>query len=543
MPISVGYGGQQTGPQQTAPFDLKGVTALGQPITHDQVQVAEILLGVGQQLNAPDVAMVAIIYAALGETDLGAAPNTYTGGAGGAVGVLQGTPANWPNAHDVQGQATCFYKGGKGFQAGGAIALAQQGWTAWKIANAVEANYTFDASGGDSYAGRWPGGTQQGIDEAKRIASRIGGVSIDLAGVAAGLGGTGEGANPTLTNPFYVGDSTNPDQDYWTTINQYCQDAQWYCFSDGESLYVADGTKLMAQTPALVIDWRDPKVVSLEVTYDNSSFQFAIDRRAKVGVQRKATLPRTTSPTGGTLKLICDIDEYRAGDTVYLLGVGPANGLWLIGECNRDCFQPYSTLTLVQGQMPLSAETGYTVGANQSATAQTRSRLVPERLSQGMIAYATKITTDQYPYVWGGGHAHAGTPSTGEPGAGYDGTKVGFDCSGLVGALFAAVGLGLKLGDPIGNNDSLITQLTNAGVLQSGQGDPTLECTVFNIPGQHIYARLCGQYFAAQQPGVPDGFYKNGSVLPGSVAYHVPQATLKEYTTGSGATSNNGSAA
>ncbi len=53
------------------------------------------------------------------------------------------------------------------------------------------------------------------------------------AGGVAGQGGTGTNVNDTgiTGSGFTVGDSANPDEDYWTAINRLCQSRYWYCFA------------------------------------------------------------------------------------------------------------------------------------------------------------------------------------------------------------------------------------------------------------------------------------------------------------------------
>lgn len=101
------------------------------------------------------------------------------------------------------------------------------------------------------------------------------------AGGTFGAGGTGGTANQPSNTLWQVGDPNHPDQDYWTTINQYSMDAQWYTFSDAETLYVADGIELMAQQPQAVISRLDPAVIYAEATYDNTAFAYTTTHKRK----------------------------------------------------------------------------------------------------------------------------------------------------------------------------------------------------------------------------------------------------------------------
>ena len=358
------------------------------------------------------------------------------------------------------------------------------------------------------------------------------------AGGVAGMGGTGTTGNQV--GAFYVGDSMNPDMDYWTCINQYSSEAQLYCFSDGETLYLADGTLLAAQTPALTIAPFDPKVISLEITTDNTSFQFATTHRKKANVVRRATMMRTMSPTGATLKVICNIDDYRAGDVVYLTGTGQfADGPWLVAQCERSIFQVFSTLTLTLPMMPLSAVSGEPVGA---AVASVADALRPGSgvVIRAMLNMANTISSDNYPYVRGGGHPHAGSPSTGSPGHGYNGVRQGFDCSGAVAAVLAAGGVGIHWGDSVPDNDGIIRELMAADVIRTGQGTGNVECTLFNEPGTHIYMRLDGRYWGSWAGTMPAngygiGWCPGGYPMSGFTAYHVKESVLRSYIRGTNA--------
>ena len=49
-----------------------------------------------------------------------------------------------------------------------------------------------------------------------------------------------------------------------------------------------------------------------------------------------------------------------------------------------------------------------------------------------LTAAANAVTAGDYPYVYGGGHEAAGTASIGIKGPGYNGRRIGYDCSGAV---------------------------------------------------------------------------------------------------------------
>jgi hypothetical protein len=478
-----------------------GLTVKGNGMSPAQLAVAETLLQVGQRLGAPAICQVAIIYAGIWESGLTPSP-----GNGRQWGVLSGS-VNTFGQYDTVGMAASFMDGGKGFQAGGAISLAQTVSNPVQIAIEVEAPSIWP---NNAYAAQ-PGypGDQAAIAEATRTVKRIlgAGISITTPGGIAGLGGTGTQANTTPVSAWIVGDASNPDQDYWTTCNQYAQDAQCYFFSDGERLYLADGIKLMAQTPALVIGLRDPRVTAFSATYDNTSFDYAVSHRRGSRIQRRATLTRASSPTQIQMSVICAIDEVRGGDVVYLVDAGIASGLWLVGDAVRPIELPYTQLTLVKGMMPLSAITGETIGP-QTLTGKAASRPGAGTPISMMIEEANRITAADYPYVWGGGHAKAGSPSTGQ-----SGNIVGFDCSGSVAAVLAAGGF-IPRGAQVPTDAGVIAELEANGVLVPGAGAGIPECTLWDLPGTHIFMRLNGRYF-----GTSDGENGNSSQPNGGAGW------------------------
>lgn len=203
---SYGSGGGTGGAAGNGLTSGGNLTVEGQPITQAQLDIVNIALGEGVSLNAPKNAMIACIYAGMGESGLGSNPGTFSG-TGGAQGVWQAEPGDYNNGRDTQGMAHAFYTGGKDFQAGGAIACANRGDAPWMIANEVEANSVWNSSRSDSYANRWPGGQAQGIAEATAIVNaylasngrlNVGNATSPPAAVTGGL------TTPiaSATNPF-----------------------------------------------------------------------------------------------------------------------------------------------------------------------------------------------------------------------------------------------------------------------------------------------------------------------------------------------------
>jgi hypothetical protein len=102
-----------------------------------------------------------------------------------------------------------------------------------------------------------------------------------------------------------------------------------------------------------------------------------------------------------------------------------------------------------------------------------------------MLATAERIAAKNYPYVYGGGHAHAGSASRASRGG-----ALGFDCSGAVAAVLAAGGL-WPHGGPVPSDTGIIAELRHRGLVSDGAGRGPDEVTLYDIPG-HIMMSLAG---------------------------------------------------
>jgi hypothetical protein len=105
-------------------------------LSPEQVRNATISLTVADDLNAPPLAVLAMMVGALGESDLTVVAN-HEGS--GYCGVYQADPDNIA-CDDTEQQAKSFLQGGLGFNGGGGIALAvaHPDWTPGHVAFVVE---------------------------------------------------------------------------------------------------------------------------------------------------------------------------------------------------------------------------------------------------------------------------------------------------------------------------------------------------------------------------------------------------------------------
>jgi hypothetical protein len=180
-------------------------------------------------------------------------------------------------------------------------------------------------------------------------------------------------------------------------------------------------------------------------------------------------------------------------------------------------------------EMRGSATGTVTVINGSSFTIQTPGR--PTGVINALTAAAANITKRDYPYVYGGGHAQAGVASIGIRGPGYNGRRLGFDCSGSVAAVLAGAGL-WPAGAGVPNDAGVIAQLWRQRLIAPGVGTGPLEVTLYDHPGVHIFMNIDGRFFGTSDgggggnprggagwlsDGAPDAFsrvYKRYHVLP-----------------------------
>jgi hypothetical protein len=118
---------------------------------------------------------------------------------------------------------------------------------------------------------------------------------------------------------------------------------------------------------------------------------------------------------------------------------------------------------------------------------------------------ADAVTAGGYPYVYGGGHEQAGTASIGIKGPGFNGRRIGFDCSGSVGAVLSGAGLWAP-GSGVPADNGVITQLRQEHLLASGTGTVTL----YDKPRVHIFMNIDGRYFGTSDGGAGSALNPHG---------------------------------
>jgi hypothetical protein len=141
---------------------------------------------------------------------------------------------------------------------------------------------------------------------------------------------------------------------------------------------------------------------------------------------------------------------------------------------------------------------------------------------------ATAVTEQDYPYVWGGGHAEAGVASVGDIGGpGANGKQIGYDCSGAVAAVLAAAGL-WPAGGAVPNDAGVIAELLLRGEIAPGPGTAPDEVTLYDHPGVHIFMNIAGRFFGTSDGGQGPN-PKGGAGWIDDNASDVANPAFKEY--------------
>jgi hypothetical protein len=172
-----------------------------------------------------------------------------------------------------------------------------------------------------------------------------------------------------------------------------------------------------------------------------------------------------------------------------------------------------------------------------SFTIQTPSRRI------GIVAALTRtantVSRQDYPYVYGGGHEQAGVASVGIPGPGYNGRRIGYDCSGSVAAVLGGAGL-WPPGSGVPNDAGIISQLLSEHLIARGVGVGPVEVTLYDHPGVHIFMNIDGRFFGTSDGAGAGGNSRGGAgwlddgapdaSSPAFTRYHLIRAVLRGST-------------
>lgn len=152
---------------------------------------------------------------------------------------------------------------------------------------------------------------------------------------------------------------------------------------------------------------------------------------------------------------------------------------------------------------------------------------------------ANGVTAGDFPYVYGGGHAQAGVASTGTKGPGYNGRRIGFDCSGSVAAVLSAAGL-WPVAAGVPSDAGVISELRHDHLIAPGRGRGATEVTLYDDAGVHIFMNIDGHFFGTSDgagggnPNGGAGWLDDGAPDASSrhyKPYHLLAGVLHEQTT------------
>jgi hypothetical protein len=331
------------------------VTVKGAKATPGQIAEINTLLGEANQLNAGPIATQALICAAIGESTIGAEPGSFQPNSAGYRGVLQAGVNSGIAAHDTATMARYFMIGGKGFQAGGALALSRSVSDPGEIATRVEAS-----GQPGSFYGRY-------LPEAKAIIAAYGGATLASQGVA-----TSSTAGVSDVGQLTRGNPQNPDESSWDAIQRLAGEVHWFAFSNSDVLFYLDGPDFRSQQPALYLKldvsaatprWvatdahtgkKSVDVVSqLHYTVDNTSFLYGETHKVKGKIQRRSRIAKPQTPAQVQLNLVCEINAVNGGDVIVFQDAGPINGRWIVADATRNCLSDtFTQLTLTPPTAP-----------------------------------------------------------------------------------------------------------------------------------------------------------------------------------------------
>jgi hypothetical protein len=294
----------------------------GVPATRQQLRQVERAMDVAAELNPSELAVLAMLVAGIGESGFKAIMNR---GGSPYGGVFQGNVRGGVfKVDDTEGMAYHFMKGGKGFQGGGAIALAKANprMKPGEIALTVEGSVSNFPNRQEAILHY-----QRHIEEAEALYASYG-------------GGVFNTEIYRKQYNFEVGTLEDPDETYWDAANRLAKEVNWPLFIDGRHVYYDAETTLIRQKPAAILKRGDPAIVDLKATWDDRGIA-----------------------TEMTLELICDPFKFRAGETFKFVGFGPIStgstlkknplpGRWLIEEWDRSRDELTTTFTLKQPEKP-----------------------------------------------------------------------------------------------------------------------------------------------------------------------------------------------
>ncbi len=305
------------------------VTVKGKKATREQLNNMQIASRVADAERASALAELALHCGAIAESGYTAIMNQSGSPYGG---VWQGNvrDGTW-KINDTEGMARSFLRGGKGFQGGGAIALARAhpDWTPGHIALIVEGSIS-----------NFGGSLARG--EAFYNAPRAEAVKIMQAFGASGSTDPLANTSKDEPEPYAVAyqfkrigreeANDNRDEDSWTCMRRLAEEVNWRLWEDAGTIYYMTDDRILRSSVEMTIEPFQDGVYSIRARESN----------------RRDSQEVTVE---------CDARRWQAGPgtVVELYGYGePLDDRWIVSSIMRpSLWSPRSSITLQRREKAL----------------------------------------------------------------------------------------------------------------------------------------------------------------------------------------------
>lgn len=225
---------------------------------------------------------------------------------------------------------------------------------------------------------------------------------------------------------FTRGEKGGRRESSWEASGRLAEEVGWYRYAVGNTLYFVSPQELNQSAPSVVIEGDEDWLVTLP------AWEWDVSRPV----------------AECTFDVLIGAWGVMPGAVVEIQMGGPLDGRWLVwGVAGSRLDSPVATVTLRRPRLrtPEPAPEMETIGGGGGGGGAAGP--VPTDAS-GIFAACKAIHDQALPYVWGGGHARAGTPDRGtgrDPG-------IGYDCSGATAAALAMVGHGISRGQSVADS-------------------------------------------------------------------------------------------
>ena len=151
----------------------------------------------------------------------------------------------------------------------------------------------------------------------------------------------------------------------------------------------------------------------------NTTYEYRISHKLTKRAQRKSKAVKPASPAEVKLLLDCGVNEFHAGQVFKFENSGPIDGVWIITNTRRKAFKDLYTEFILEPPIEPLPEPRSTNGTEEESPTNDAAS------GSALAAFnaASKLSTFELPYLWGGGHEAEGLTKVEKGGA-------GLDCSG-----------------------------------------------------------------------------------------------------------------